>query len=118
MAKPTIAQASCSSRECQGNYYQADFWMTVASDNGINARMSAETNPGLKSGNILPKGARYHVVGWQYGEKVRALGLNSYDARWYLVEVPGAEQRGFAGSNRWVPAAWVYGDPPNSTPLP
>lgn len=116
-----LAEGSCNATECTGPYQPADFWITVASDNGINARLLPDTKPQSRSGDILPKGMRLHCIGWQYGEKVKALGLNTYDARWYLVEVPGIPNdlsHGYLGNTRYVPAAWVFGDAPGSKPLP
>ena len=115
---PSLAQASCNDRQCVGTYREANFWVTVASDNGIDGRLSTDTGNGMRSGDIFPKGMRLHCIGWTYGEKVKALGLNTYDARWYLVEVPGLASRGHLGNTRYVPAAWVFGDAPGSTPLP
>lgn len=119
---PSLADGSCNATECTGNgYREADFWITVASDNGIDGRLSTTTNSTFRSGNILPKGMRLHCIGWTYGEKIKALGLNTYDARWYLVVVPGLPDdtsHGHMGNTRYVPAAWVFGDAPGSTPLP
>lgn len=117
-ASPSLVQASCNDRACVGEYQNADFWVTVASDNGIDGRLSNEIQNGIRSGDIFPKGMRLHCIGWTYGEKVQALGLNIIDARWYLVEVPGLESRGHLGNTRYIPAAWVFGDAPGSTPLP
>jgi hypothetical protein len=117
-ASPSLAQASCNDRACVGEYQQADFWVTVASDNGIDGRLSTEVHNSIRSGDIFPKGMRLHCIGWMYGEKVQALGLNIIDARWYLVEVPGIASRGHLGNTRYIPAAWVFGDAPGSTPLP
>ena len=117
-ASPSFAQAFCNNTTCVGEYQQADFWVTVASDNGIDGRLSTEVYNSIRSGDIFPKGMRLHCIGWTYGEKVQALGLNIIDARWYLVEVPGIASRGHLGNTRYIPAAWVFGDAPGSTPLP
>jgi hypothetical protein len=119
---PAVAEEHCNDTECVGySYNPADFWVTVASDNGIDGRLLPETNPRSKSGDILPNGMRVHCIGWVYGEKVKALGLDTDDARWYLVEVPGIPDdlsHGHLGNTRYIPAAWVFGDAPDSTPLP
>lgn len=117
-ASPSLAQASCNDTECVGQYQKADFWVTVASDNGIDARLSTQIRNEVRSGDIFPKGMRLHCIGWTYGEKVKGLGLRTYDARWYLVDVPGLKSYGFLENTRYIPAAWVFGDAPGSTPLP
>jgi len=57
---PSLAQASCNNTECVGQYREADFWVTVASDNGIDGRLSTDTGNGMRSGDIFPKGMRLH----------------------------------------------------------
>ncbi len=46
--------------------------------------------------------------GWEYSETVTDLQLGTPDARWFHI----------AGTNFWVPSAYIYGNPPNSKPMP
>lgn len=83
--------------------------LTVASDTGINLRKSASLNG--KSGVVVPKGTKLAGIGYKQATAVNQLrtdGKKIPDRRWYLVLHKGKEY--------FVPAAWVFGDLPDTEP--
>jgi pimeloyl-ACP methyl ester carboxylesterase len=61
-----------------------------------------------RSSSNEPYNKRLEFDGWTYGETVTDLWLGTPDARWFKVK----------GTNFWVPSAYIYGNPPNSSPMP
>jgi surface antigen len=90
----------------QNGFRQANFSAWVMSSNGITLRNSP------RLGDRSNQGVRFrqnlNFDGWTYGETVNDLQLGNPDARWYKI----------AGTNLWVPSAYVNGNAPNSRPMP
>lgn len=76
------------------------------SSNGITLRNSARL--GDRSNQTVGFRQNLNFDGWAYGEVVNDLQLGTPDARWYKI----------AGTNFWVPSAYVNGNAPNSRPMP
>ena len=91
------------------------FWPTVESVNfyasvmptvGANVRSGPGTNFAIVS--VSPYQATIQFDGWTYGERIPDEQLGTPDERWYRI----------AGTNNWMASAVVFGNAPESTPLP
>lgn len=85
---------------------QVNFSAWVMSTNGITLRNSPRLAD--RSNQVVAYRQTLSFDGWTYGETVNDLQLGTPDARWYRI----------AGTNYWVPSAYVYGNAPNSRPMP
>ncbi|MEG3837127.1 S8 family serine peptidase [Microcoleus sp. Z1_C3] len=83
-----------------------NFSGSVGPSNGINLRYS----PNFSDRSSLNEnwGKQLQFDAWTYGEVGTDLWLGTPDARWFKIK----------GQNLWVPSAWIYGNPPNSSPMP
>lgn len=90
----------------QNGFRQVNFGASVMSSNGITLRNSARL--GDRSNQMVGFRQNLNFDGWAYGEVVNDLQLGTPDARWYKI----------AGTNFWVPSAYVNGNAPNSRPMP
>ncbi|WP_293350193.1 MULTISPECIES: CHAP domain-containing protein [unclassified Microcoleus] len=90
----------------QTGFRQANFPAWVMSSNGITLRNSPRL--GDRSNQMVRFRQNLNFDGWTYGEVVNDLQLGTPDARWYKI----------AGTNFWVPSAYVNGNAPNSRPMP
>lgn len=90
----------------QNDFRQANFSAWVMSSNGVTLRNSPRL--GDRSNQAVGFRQNLNFDGWAYGETVNDLQLGSPDARWYKI----------AGTNFWVPSAYVNGNAPNSRPMP
>jgi surface antigen len=90
----------------QNGFRQANFPAWVMSSNGITLRNSPRL--GDRSNQMVGFRQNLNFDGWTYGEVVNDLQLGTPDARWYKI----------AGTNFWVPSAYVNGNAPNSRPMP
>jgi hypothetical protein len=90
------------------NFQSVEFDVVVASTNGANLYKTGYLND--PAGVVVSHKQSLHATAFGYGDAVQALGLDSYDQRWYKVQAQGGEY--------WIPAAWVYGDAPNTFPSP
>ncbi|MEG3845039.1 CHAP domain-containing protein [Microcoleus sp. herbarium14] len=90
----------------QNDFRQANFSAWVMSSNGVTLRNSPRL--GDRSNQGVGFRQNLNFDGWAYGEAVNDLQLGSPDARWYKI----------AGTNFWVPSAYVNGNAPNSRPMP
>lgn len=85
-------------------------WMnfsgTVGPSIGVNLRNSTRFSD--RSSRNEPNGKRLEFDAWTYGEVGTDMWNGNQDARWFKVK----------GTNLWVPSAYIYGNPPNSTPMP
>jgi surface antigen len=90
----------------QQGFTQARFSAWVMSTTGVNLRNSPRLAD--RSNQNVAYRQTLSFDGWTYGETVNDLQLGTPDARWYKV----------AGQNLWVPSAYVYGNAPNSRPMP
>jgi len=88
------------------NINWVNFRGTVGPSVGVNLRNSTRFSD--RSPNNEPYNKRLEFDGWTYGETVTDLWLGTPDARWFKVK----------GTNFWVPSAYIYGNPPNSSPMP
>ncbi|MEW6492094.1 MAG: S8 family serine peptidase [Cyanobacteriota bacterium] len=89
-----------------GNINWVNFSGTVGPSVGVNLRNSTRFSD--RSPSNEPYNKRLEFDGWTYGETVTDLWLGTPDARWFKVK----------GKNFWVPSAYIYGNPPNSSPMP
>lgn len=90
----------------QNGFRQANFPAWVMSSNGITLRNSPRL--GDRSNQMVRFRQNLNFDGWTYGEVVNDLQVGTPDARWYKI----------AGTNFWVPSAYVNGNAPNSRPMP
>jgi murein DD-endopeptidase MepM/ murein hydrolase activator NlpD len=88
------------------NINWVNFRGTVGPSNGVNLRNSTRFSD--RSSSNEPYNKRLEFDGWTYGETVTDLWLGTPDARWFKVK----------GKNLWVPSAYIYGNPLNSSPMP
>ncbi len=82
-----------------------NFSATSASS-GINVRSGPGTNFGIV--RRIGGNQRINFDAWQYGTTERDLWMGTPDARWYRI----------SGTNQWVASAVVFGNAPNSRPMP
>jgi len=82
-----------------------NFSATSASS-GINVRSGPGTNFGVV--RRIGGNQRINFDAWQYGTTERDLWMGTPDARWYRI----------SGTNQWVASAVVFGNAPNSRPMP
>jgi len=61
-----------------------------------------------KNGKADPYGKVLSFDAWMYGETGTDYQLGTPDARWFRI----------AGTNEWVPSAYINGNPPNSNAMP
>jgi subtilisin family serine protease/surface antigen len=73
---------------------------------GINLRYSQSFSD--RSPWNEPHGKRLEFDAWTYGETGTDMWLGTPDARWFKIK----------GRDLWVPSCWIYGNPPNSRPMP
>ncbi len=90
----------------QNGFRQVNFPAWVMSSNGITLRNSPRL--GDRSNQMVGFRQNLNFDGWTYGEVVNDLQVGTPDARWYKI----------AGTNFWVPSAYVNGNAPNSRPMP
>jgi pimeloyl-ACP methyl ester carboxylesterase len=95
-----------SAPSTSGNINWVNFSGTVGPSVGVNLRNSPRFTD--RSPQNEPNGKRLEFDAWTYGETVTDLWLGTPDARWFKVK----------GTNFWVPSAYIYGNPPNSSPMP
>ncbi|HAX78219.1 MAG TPA: amidase [Cyanobacteria bacterium UBA11372] len=84
----------------------ANFSGWVMSTTGVNFRNSPRLAD--RSNQTAAYRTTLSFDGWIYGETVTDLQLGTPDARWFRI----------AGTSFWVPSAYIYGNPPNSRPMP
>ncbi|MBW4496412.1 MAG: CHAP domain-containing protein [Oscillatoria princeps RMCB-10] len=89
-----------------GGINQVNFSGWVMSTTGVNLRNSPRLSD--RSNQNVAYRQTLSFDGWTYGETVNDLQLGTPDARWYKL----------AGTNFWVPSAYIYGNAPNSRPMP
>lgn len=61
-----------------------------------------------RSSRNEPNGKRLEFDAWTYGETGTDMWTGQPDNRWFKIK----------GTNLWVPSAYIYGNPPNSSPMP
>ncbi|MDI9634226.1 hypothetical protein QM565_00205 [Geitlerinema splendidum] len=61
-----------------------------------------------RSSRNEPNGKRLEFDAWTYGETGTDMWTGQPDNRWFKVK----------GTNLWVPSAYIYGNPPNSSLIP
>ncbi|MCP2730063.1 S8 family serine peptidase [Limnofasciculus baicalensis] len=88
------------------NINWVNFSGTVGPSQGVNLRYSPRFSD--RSSQNEPYGKTLQFDAWTYGEVGTDMWLGTPDARWFKVK----------GTNLWVPSAYIYGNPPNSTPMP
>lgn|GEM_PF-573749 len=78
----------------------------VTASSGVNVR----SGPGSNFGIVRRIGGNQRVSfnAWQYGTTETDLWLRTPDARWYRI----------SGTNQWISSAVVFGNAPNSRPMP
>ncbi len=86
------------------NWVNFNGW--VGPRQGINLRYSRQFSD--RSPFNEPYGKTLQFDAWAYGEVGTDMWLGTPDARWFKIK----------GRNLWVPSAWIYGNPPNSRPMP
>ena len=89
-----------------GNLNWVNFSGTVGPSLGVNLRYSNRFSD--RSSQNEPYGKTLQFDAWTYGEVGTNMWLGTPDARWFKVK----------GTNLWVPSAYIYGNPPNSSPMP
>lgn len=87
-------------------FRQVNFSGWVMSTTGVNLRNSPRLAD--RSNQNVAYRQTLSFDGWTYGDKAIDLRLQTEDFRWFRV----------AGTNFWVPSAYIYGNPPNSRPTP
>jgi hypothetical protein len=102
----SVTPPPSSAPSTSGNINWVNFSGTVGPSNGVNLRNSTRFSD--RSPSNEPYNKRLEFDGWTYGETVTDLWLGTPDARWFKVK----------GTNFWVPSAYIYGNPPNSSPMP
>jgi pimeloyl-ACP methyl ester carboxylesterase len=102
----SVTPPPSSAPSTSGNINWVNFSGTVGPSNGVNLRNSTRFSD--RSSSNEPYNKRLEFDGWTYGETVTDLWLGTPDARWFKVK----------GTNFWVPSAYIYGNPPNSSPMP
>ncbi|MEA5489646.1 MULTISPECIES: CHAP domain-containing protein [Pseudanabaena] len=78
----------------------------TSASGGINVRSGPGTNFGVV--RRIGGNQRINFDAWQYGTTERDLWMRTPDARWYRI----------SGTNQWVASAVVFGNAPNSRPMP
>jgi hypothetical protein len=73
---------------------------------GVNLRHS--TRHGDRSSRNEPYNKTLAFDAWTHGETITDIWLGTPDSRWFKVK----------GTNLWVPSAYIWGNPPSSSPLP
>jgi len=79
---------------------------SITASSGVNGRSGPGSNFPIvrySAGN-----QRVYFDAWQYGTTQRDLWLGTPDARWYRI----------SGTNQWISSAVVFGNAPNSRPMP
>ena len=101
-----VTQQPSSTPGVNGNIQWVNFSGTVGPPIGVNLRNSTRFSD--RSSRNEPNGKRLEFDAWTYGEVGTDMWNGNQDARWFKVK----------GTNLWVPSAYIYGNPPNSTPMP
>ncbi len=83
-----------------------NFSGTVGPSIGVNLRNSTRFSD--RSSRNEPNGKTLEFDAWTYGETGTDMWTGQPDARWFKVK----------GTNLWVPSAYIWGNPPNSSPMP
>ncbi|NJL89432.1 MAG: S8 family serine peptidase [Coleofasciculaceae cyanobacterium SM2_1_6] len=83
-----------------------NFIGTVGPSIGVNLRNSTRFSD--RSSRSEPNGKTLEFDAWTYGETGTDMWTGQPDARWFKVK----------GTNLWVPSAYIWGNPPNSSPMP
>jgi len=82
----------------------------IAASSGVNIRSAPSLSASI-IGRLQPNQS-VSFNGWTYGDVVTDIWLGTPDARWFRLS------NKVNGQDGWVSSAVIYGNPPNSTPMP
>ncbi|NEO54684.1 MAG: hypothetical protein F6K54_17320 [Okeania sp. SIO3B5] len=101
-----ISNTETASNKFSEGIYPAIFKGTVSVFQGVKCRTEPSKDPKYFQGSSFDQNTELNFDAWTESDEM--IGLDKSDRRWYKV----------SGQQWWVPAVYIDGEPPNSSPFP